>query len=334
MFVGHALLAFAVATLVADWRGVRRERALAIGVVAGAFAAVPDVDVAYAVVGLLDWVAAGGAIEPTAAFWDASRGVHRSLTHSVVVAALATPAFGLLAVRDRSARTTAALAGGWFALLVAGAFVLEGALAAFVLASFAVAGAVVSRLAVRYSTLSTRTITLAAAFGLLSHPWGDFVTGDAPAWTFPFPRPFLDARVPLHDDATLHLLGAFALELAVVWLAVLTYVRLTDAGVFAGIDRRASAGATYGVAALAVTPPTLEVSYHFVFSILAVGLVCGAIWTPSSRPNPNPGESFARRPRVGLPSEAWLINGVLTALSAVTVALLAYAVVYGVVVLG
>jgi len=52
-------------------------------------------------------------------------------------------------------------------------------------------------------------------------------------------------------------------------------------------------GAAYGVAALAVTPPTLEVSYRFVFSILGVGLLCGVVrdtprWRSRARPSPTP----------------------------------------------
>ena len=73
MFIGHALLAFAIAALVADWRGWGRRDALVVGVVAGAFATLPDVDIAYAVFGLVHWLAidAGGSV-PTV-FWDASR---------------------------------------------------------------------------------------------------------------------------------------------------------------------------------------------------------------------------------------------------------------------
>jgi hypothetical protein len=53
MFLGHGLAAFAIAASVAARRGWRGERALAVGLVAGLFATLPDVDMLYAVAGLL-----------------------------------------------------------------------------------------------------------------------------------------------------------------------------------------------------------------------------------------------------------------------------------------
>ncbi|MFT4946908.1 MAG: hypothetical protein ACI8TL_001146, partial [Natronomonas sp.] len=69
MFIGHALLAFALAALVAQWRGWRSRQALAVGVAAGAFAALPDVDVLYAAVAAnpTEFVASTG-VQPEA-FW-------------------------------------------------------------------------------------------------------------------------------------------------------------------------------------------------------------------------------------------------------------------------
>lgn len=325
MFVGHALLAFAIAALAADWRGWERRPALTVGIVAGAFAAIPDADVAYALVGLLEWYAADGALEPTAAFWDASRGVHRSVTHSVVVGALAAPAFGLLAVRGRSARFATVAGLALLGSLVASAFVWHSPVAAFVMGLFAVAGVLVARGAARFSSLAPTTVALAALVGLLSHPWGDLVTGSPPDWLFPFAAPGLDSRVVLHPDPTLHLLAAFAIELAVVWLAVLAYCRLADRGVLDGIDRRAGVGVAYGAVALAATPPTLEVSYHFVFSILGVGLLCGVVRGPSASEF---GGSLSRRLRSSRPPSSGTLEIALTALTAVTVALVAYVIVY------
>jgi hypothetical protein len=49
------------------------------------------------------------------------------------------------------------------------------------------------------------------------------------------------------------------------------------------LDRRATLAAGYGTTALVFQPPTLGVSYHFVFSVLLVGLVLAlpAIGRPS-----------------------------------------------------
>ncbi|WP_254764051.1 metal-dependent hydrolase [Natrinema marinum] len=324
MFIGHALLAFAVAALVADRRGWNAQRALLVGIVAGLFAAVPDIDVAYAVVGLGN--AATGSVGVPTAFWDASRAVHRSVTHSLVVGAVAAPAFGLAAVRARSeyARHARALAGGLLAALVAVALVAGGPLAALVMGLFVVGGVAIARGTARLTTLSPPTVAVAALWGLWSHPWGDLVTGSPPDLLFPFGSPVLESRVVLHSDPTLHLLGAFAIELATIALALVAICRLTDRPILGSVDRRATVGAAYGIAALAVTPPTLEVSYHFVFSILGVGLVCGAVRT-------TPSPAFGRL-WYSLPSAESVLETALTALAAVTIALAAYAVVYLVVV--
>ncbi|ELZ15720.1 membrane-bound metal-dependent hydrolase [Natrinema thermotolerans DSM 11552] len=322
MFVGHALLAFAVAALVADWRGWAPQRALLVGAIAGAFAAIPDIDVAYALVGLLEWQAGDGALGASTAFWDASRGVHRSVTHSLVVGAVAAPAFGLLAVRGYAPRVRLVRAVGIavLAALVAIALVWGGPIAALVTGLFAASGGVIARLIARRTRVSPATVGLAALWGLWSHPWGDLVTGSPPDWFFPFDAAVLESRLVLHPDPTLHLLGAFAIELATIWLAAAVLCRLTDRSVVATVNRRAAVGVAYGLAALAVTPPTLEVSYHFVFSILGVGLVCGVI-----RETPTPAAFASVR---GLPELETLLEAGVTALAAVTVALVAYSSVY------
>ncbi|GAB3663152.1 metal-dependent hydrolase [Halopiger thermotolerans] len=331
MFVGHALLAFAVASLVAERRGWDGRRALLFGAVAGAFAALPDIDVAYALVGLADWRLVGGSLGAPAAFWDASRVVHRSVTHSLLVGAVAAPAFALLAVRDSNPRRArfvwlARLAGsGLLVGLVATAFVADGPLAAFVMALFAGGGVLVVASAARATPLSPAAIGVAALWGLWSHPWGDLVTGSPPDWLYPLESPVLTSRVVLHGDETLHLLGAFALELATVWLALVAVCRLTDRSVPALVDRRAAVGAAYGPVALASTPPTLAVSYHFVFSILVVGLLSGASCRlpssiGSSRPRTDGGRSSS--------SVTAVLESALTAVSTVTLGLVAYAVVY------
>ncbi|MBZ6496667.1 metal-dependent hydrolase [Natrinema longum] len=323
MFVGHGLLAFALAALVADWRGWESRQALLVGVVAGAFATIPDIDVAYALVGLLEWQVADGPLGASTAFWDASRVVHRSVTHSLVVGAIAAPAFGLVAVRGGTSRTWGVRATGLGLLvaLVAVALVWDGPLAALVMGLFVASGVLVARAVARRSTLSPSTVAIAAVWGLWSHPWGDLVTGSPPDWFFPFPSPVLESRVVLHPDPTLHLLGAFAIELATIWLALAVVCRLTDRSVLATVDRRATVGVAYGVAALAVTPPTLDVSYHFVFSILGVGVVCGVV---RGRPESVLPHWLSRR----WPSPDGILEVALTALAAVSIALAAYVTVY------
>ncbi|AEH37993.1 metal-dependent hydrolase [Halopiger xanaduensis] len=325
MFLGHALFAFAVAALVAERRGWDGRRALLVGAVAGAFAAIPDIDVAYALVGLADWRLVGGSLGAPAAFWDASRAVHRSATHSLLVGAVAAPAFALFVVRDSSRARLVRLAGSAILVgLVALALVVDGSVSAFVMALFAASGVFVAAVAARGTSLSPSAVALAALWGLWSHPWGDLVTGSPPEWLYPLESPVLATRVVLHPDPTLHLLCAFAIELAAVWLALVTVCRLTDRSLLALVDRRAGAGVAYGLVALAATPPTLAVSYHFVFSILVVGALCGAsCGVPSATTlRADGGRS------VPVPGAVPLLERALTAVGAVTVALLAYATVY------
>jgi hypothetical protein len=82
----------------------------------------------------------------------------------------------------------------------------------------------------------------------------------------------------LAGDPTLHLLGAFGIELATIWLAAAVFVRLRGEHLFVHVDRRASLGASYAAAAVVLPAPTLDVSYHFVFTVLAVGAVGVLTW--------------------------------------------------------
>src|SRR6056297_738336 len=138
MMVGHALLAFALAALVASRRWSGR-RALAFGAVAGAFAVVPDVDMSYALVGLAQ-AGLGGVWEMTAAFWGSSHLVHRAVTHSLVVGAVGAVAF-TWATRDRRRQAGSAVA---LAALVGVAFVESGLLGASVMLVFALAGVAIA----------------------------------------------------------------------------------------------------------------------------------------------------------------------------------------------
>jgi len=332
------MLAFALAALVAERRGWPARRALAVGVAAGAFAALPDVDVAYALFAV-DGSKVVASADPDA-FWHAANRVHRSMTHSLLVAAVAGPALALATRglrgarrggarrlrRSRRARLARAVGAAGLLALIGVAVVVSGALGGFVMGAFVGVGVALAVLVRRRTDLSSRTLALAATFGVASHPWGDLFTGQPPELLYPLSIPVFDGRIALHPDPTLHLLGAFAVELATIWLAVVVAVRLTGGTVGSYADRSATLGAAYGVAPLLLVPPTLDVSYHFVFSILAVGLACGAVaWARSvlasggglRRPVPS-------RPEVVRAGLSYAVIG----LSGVTVALFGYAAVY------
>ncbi|GGN14923.1 metal-dependent hydrolase [Halarchaeum nitratireducens] len=304
MFVGHETIAFALVALAAVRYGLGRKRALALGVAAGCFAAVPDVDMAYAPLGLLT-VQSADALAAANAFWGASTEVHRAVTHSLVVAPFAAAVFALTAARRRRERALAGL--GALALSV-GALAVSGVLAGAVMALYVLAGIAVALVAASRLELGSRALAATALVGLLTHPFGDLLTGTPPDFLYPLPWHLLAARPAPFADPTLDLLAAFALELACLWAGVYAYHRVSGAPIREHLHGRAAAGAAYALAALVITPPTLDVSYHFVFSVVAVGTV--GVVEPTNRRLPD------------LPSAA------VTGLAAVTVAGVGYTLAY------
>ncbi|WP_435318767.1 metal-dependent hydrolase [Haloarchaeobius sp. TZWSO28] len=326
MMVGHALLAFALVALLGRAVGVDRERALLAGAVAGAFAAVPDADMVYAIVGVAhaDFT---GVFAVTNAFWSASTVVHRAMTHSLVVAPFAAVGFALWTVRGRWVHHARLVGTFLLGTLILVATVKHGLLGFVVMGAFALMGVGVA-LAVWWRTaLRARETFALALFGLASHPWGDLFTGEPPAMLWPLDTVLFAEIVTLAPDPTLHLLGAFALELLTVWLAVWVVLDASDE-FRPTFDVRALAGVAYGGVAFLIPPPTLDVSYHFVFSILAVGTVAAA---------PDVFRARLLRSLRRLQREwdaARLFSAFLTGLAAVTLALAAYAVLYSLATLG
>jgi len=270
MFVGHGTLAFAVVGMAASAAGVERERALALGVAAGLFATLPDVDMVYALTGLLH----GPLFQPVSlaeSFWAASTVVHRSITHSLLVAAPSAMAFSLLGRSRLRTAVGAVVAAG----VVAVAFLTTGPIGGLVASAFVIAGSLVGIGAARYG-LAARPVAAAALFGVVSHPFGDVLTGRPPKLFYPLDVTVLQGRVVLSTDPTLHLLGAFGIELLAIWLGVFAFAHLRETSVWTHVRPRAVFGSAYAMAVLAIPPPTLALSYPFVFSVLGVGLI-GAV---------------------------------------------------------
>jgi membrane-bound metal-dependent hydrolase YbcI (DUF457 family) len=298
MFLGHGLLAFAVVAFFGEWRNRDRTIVLSVALLAGLFATLPDVDVVYGLAGLADAV----AITDPESFWAAGNRTHRGLTHSVPVGVATALAAGLLVRRDAGALAGVTVLAG----VVATAVTMSGLLAGLVAIPFAAGVLGLVGLA-RHLEISPPAVAGVALVGLVSHPFGDLFTGTPPEFLFPFDAVLVTDRVLLASDPTIHLLGAFGLELVAAWLALAAYFRLTDRRLLARVDRRAAIGASYGAAALVLPAPTLDVSYHFVFSVIGVGAV--GVTRPSFR--------------LALTSRS-----VATALATVSVAGLSYAVVY------
>ncbi len=277
MFVGHGLLAFAIAASVATRRGWSADRALTLGAVAALFGTLPDIDMLYAVVGLLGGVE--GLTDASVSFWAAASVVHRSVTHSLLVGGVAAVGFAAVGADSRRMRLlgVATLTG-----LAVVATVVSGPLGGMVMTVFAAGGVVITRLA-RGSGFTTRQVLSVAALGVLSHPFGDLLTGEPPVLLYPLDVRFFVDRIALAGDPTLHLLGALFFELATLWFALFVYARLRGWRVRTHIRRRAVLGTGYAGAVVAVPAPTLELSWPFVFSLLAVGVVAVPLGRPETR---------------------------------------------------
>jgi membrane-bound metal-dependent hydrolase YbcI (DUF457 family) len=312
VFVGHSLLAFALAAGVAARAGRPRRWALTVGTLAAGFALLPDIDVAYAVVGPItaDPDTAVGAAK---AFWSASTVTHRTVTHSLVVGAVLAGAVAAAARRDRAGRAGATLLlAGLGAVLAA----VGGALELLLLASAALPALALAEYAARRG-VTARTVGLAAAVGLLTHPFGDLFTGEPPALLYPFEVVLVADRVTFSGEATLALLGAMAVELAALWLAVAVLLGLTDRRLRDAVHPTAAMGSGYAVAVFLLPAPTLSFSYPFVFSVVGVGLVGAVAGLPER------GLHRLRGGDVDVP-----IRAAVTGLTALTVAAAAYAVAY------
>lgn len=299
MFVGHGLLAFAIAASVATARDWSAEDALLVGVVAGLFATLPDVDMVYALLGLLS--GAEGLFAASEAFWGAASVVHRAVTHSLVLGAIAAVGFAVWRAGDQ--RRWLGVSALAFGVLLAAVGTTSGPIALVVVGVFVVAGLGIVR-AARSAGFGPRVVLGTALLGLLTHPFGDLLTGTPPQFLYPFDVTLVAERVTLHADPTLHLLGAFFVELSIIWIALLVLARLRGLTLPPRVRPRAGLGIGYAGAVVALPAPTLAVSWPFVFSVLAVGLL---------------GVPLRFRDEVG---GTWYTA--TTALTAVTLAALAY----------
>ncbi|KTG08547.1 hydrolase [Haloprofundus marisrubri] len=313
MFVGHALLAFALVAGAAAARGTDSTRAFALGAVAAAFAAAPDVDMAYALVGVVG-AQTTDALAVASQFWQTGNLVHRAMTHSVVVAPVVAVAAGLWVRGRRLGRWREMVAAaGLLASVVAVSGVVSSGLGATIMLLFAIVVVAVAEATERWTDLGPTATFSTALVGLVSHPFGDLFTGSPPVMFYPFEFTVFPDRLALSGESTLNLLGAFGLELLTIWVGLLVALYLSGYSFRDAIDGRAALGAAYAVSVLLIPAPTLELSYPFVFSILAVGMVGVA-----------PRVEIRRR-RVELPDR---VAALCTGLAAVSVAGFAYTVAY------
>ncbi|WP_135661830.1 metal-dependent hydrolase [Halorhabdus rudnickae] len=309
MFVGHAFLAFGLATILARRFGseagpsiisgrIPLRYAVAVGLAAALFASLPDIDVVHAAFQVVSLPDGSTAFDH---FWAATSDRHRTTTHSLLVAVVASLGFALWAVRRWM---------GWLALsgIVLFAAVADGPVGGTVMVLFATFGVVVATVADEVG-LSPREIFGASLLGLVVHPFTDLLTGEPPAFFAPLDIVPIANRVEPFVDPTSNLLLAFGTELAVIWFGLVVAVAAL------GIDPRrhvhvgAVLGVVYAPMAFVLNGASVDNAVPFVATILPVGLT-GVI----SRDRP------------------WTITGgltfVLTGLAAITLALFAFAVAY------
>lgn len=270
MFIGHAAVALAIVGIGAHALGWSRERALVLAVFAGLVATLPDIDMLYALTGLAN-VGTLDALAVAEGFWSASTVVHRSVTHSLVLALPVAAGIGLVAAGGRLRLAGVAIAIVSLGLIGFGAepvFV-------FVTAAFLVGSVGLGFLADRWS-IGPKPAALSAVIGLVTHPFGDLFTGQPPWLLYPFETQVIAERVALAGDPTLHLLGAFFLELMAIWVGVNAILQLRGTEIREHLRPRAVLGGGYALAILVLPAPTLSVSYHWVFGVTAVGFIGAA----------------------------------------------------------
>ncbi|MFB6201811.1 MAG: metal-dependent hydrolase [Halorhabdus sp.] len=309
MFVGHAFLAFGLATLLA--RRVQPEDRpsaipgriplsypVAIGLAAAAFASLPDVDIVHAAFQVVSLPAESTAVDH---FWAAATERHRTITHSLVVALLGSGGFALWMVHRWI---------GWIALsaLVLLATVAGGPVGGAVMLTFVILGVVVATIAAAFD-VSPRAIFGAAALGLSVHPFTDLLTGQPPEFFAPWAFMPIATRIRPFGDPTTNLLVAFGTELAVIWFGLGVGVVALGVNPRRHVHPEAALGVVYAPMALILDGASVDNAVPFVATILPLGLL-GLV----SRERP------------------WTITGgitvVLTGLAAITLAWLAFALVY------
>ena len=343
MFVGHEFLAFALVGWAAVRLGCDDRTALHAGLIGALAALLPDLDIVYALATYAVAVA-GGTPLGWAAFWGVANATHRVVTHTLptgVAAALvfgATVAIARRAAADDPSRlnsglvATLALTG---AALVGTAVLLSGFRAAVSPVAAVVAAGFLTCVAVGGWVLATRIdlsvagATAAAGVGVISHPFGDVFLAVPPPLLSPFGPLVFAGRVSLAADPTLHLLGALFVELAAVWAGVAVFSRVAGGRICGGrprdaIARRAGVGVAYAPAAIVLPRPTIVDAHVLGATIVPLAALVG-VWSGYAsfrRDRPNDRDGAEAR------SDEHIFTGVVTGMAALTLAALAYTVVY------
>ncbi|GGJ05106.1 hypothetical protein GCM10008995_13650 [Halobellus salinus] len=349
MFVGHEFLAFALAGWGALGVGRDDRTALNAGVVAAVAALLPDFDVGYAAATYAVAVA-GGTPLGWETFWGVANATHRVATHPLPTGVVATLVLGAAVAGSRGQRSApggrsrprseriarVALAGS---AVVGSAVLLWGFRTVVSPAAAAVAGGFLACVAVAGWLLATRTAlslsgTIAAAgVGFLSHPFGDTLLAAPPPLLSPFGPPVWTGRVSLAADPTLDIVSVLFAELAAVWAGLVVFSRVaghrTDIGgrLRDALDRRAGVGLAYAPAAGLLPRPTIVDAHVLGATIVPFAAVVGVWVGYTSFPR---GVAVAHADADARRTGA-VYTGVVAGVTALTLASVAYTVVYALV---
>lgn len=270
MIVGHFFLAFSAVSLIAYYVGRQSEEALILGLAAGLFALIPDIDILYAFTEIAEL--ASGFYGFTDSFWDASQQTHRGFTHSLLTGLLAVSMFSIHYLTKRKY-----LAGIFLSIMTGLSYFLEGSVNAAVVFVFMLAGFIITE---RFKQeISFKDFVTVSAFGIMSHPFGDIFTGTPPDFLYPLSLTFIEERIILFPEPSLNFLAVFGLELLFIWLGILSYVVIHEKNLREELSLVSATGFLFGVTSFLITSPSLSSSYGFVSSIIGFsGIVTAAIW--------------------------------------------------------
>ncbi|MFW6265542.1 MAG: metal-dependent hydrolase [Halanaeroarchaeum sp.] len=280
MFVGHEFAAFALAVVLARRLGTSDATALTIGLVAGASAVLPDLDLLVATVSYAHLLG-GPATASWDGLWSTSNAIHRGLSHTLVggtgVAIVVTTA--ALARRSASAGTPRGSLGaigvglGVTIGLVSVARVAGGASETLSIA-LVLAGAILLGLVVGGRTsLGGRAIVGGAFVGLLTHPFGDVFMATPPAVFYPFQVTLLTESVRLAADPTVNLVAIAVVELTTVWAGVAAFASVRGVSLRRAVDPLAALGLAYPLLMAFVPRPTMADAHWLGFTLAPFGVV-------------------------------------------------------------
>jgi hypothetical protein len=270
MIAGHFFLAFSVVALFAYLSRCDPDRALKLGLLAGAFAVLPDIDMIYAFKELAQITSGFHSFSDS--FWGASSETHRGATHSLV--ALALTAAGLVEYYRSGSKL---FAGLFVAVCFSAVFILDGFYMGVLMSLFALSALLLTYFS--RENLDLREFASVMSFGLLSHPFGDIFTGKPPGFLYPLPFEVMQDRAVIFQDPSLNFLAVFGLEILLIWTGIAVYIYLAERSLMEEFSLLSFTGVLYGALSFFISDPSLSEPYVFVFSILAFSVfMTTVIW--------------------------------------------------------